>query len=364
LKVKAQIPSYKKLTVDIPEDSSPAVVRKLICDAFGVEPALTRMKKEDDVYVLDYYWARQLLLYGNALKRIRQGTVVLVGAGAIGNEAGKNLALSGVGRIVIVDMDLVEVSNLSRAVLFGRKDVGKPKAEVLRDGLKAVAPVKVEARSCRVEELDPKLWLEADVIVSAVDNMAARFSLAETAVKYRLPLVDGGVRETGIRVQLMRSAKDACLACLVPRAHWGDTLELRDPCDVFVEDKMPSSIQPMAVAGAIITEETLKLLSRKGKPLEGVLFIDMASNKYSTLNLKKSSRCLLCGPEADLKPYQLYRNAKVKELKQKFDSYTPLARKNGRSLVLVSRRGLYRQIIVEQAGSKSDGRDSANRETP
>lgn len=334
--------------VEVGDSPRPGDVKKALCQAFDVEPSLTRLRRENGGYILDYYWARQLLLYGKSFRRIREATVVLVGAGAIGNEAGKNLALSGVGRLVIVDMDMVEVSNLSRAVLFGRGDVGKPKAEVLRDSLRRIAPGRIEARVSQVEDLDPALWLEADVIVSAVDNMAARFSLAETSVRYRLPLVDGGVRETGIRVQLMKSPSDPCIACLVPRQQWGDVLELRDPCDVFVEDKMPSSIQPMAVAGAIMTEEALKLLSRRDRPIPGILFIDMANNKYGVMPLKKNPRCLLCGPETGLKPYRRHKKASVRELRRSYDSFLPLAKKGNRILALVSKRDHYRQIIIEE----------------
>lgn len=348
MKIQAEIPSYKKININVPDGARPSEIKKMICGAFGVEPSLSRVRNEDGTYIVDYYWARQLLLYGrSALAKLRGATVIQVGAGAIGNEVGKNLALSGVGRLVIVDMDDVEFSNLSRGMLFGRGDLGKPKAEVLSRGLATISPVKAQAFTCKAEELDPKLWLEADLIVSALDNMVARLFLAETSIKYRTPLIDGGVRETGVRVQVMRRPSDPCLACLIPKQHWASALNLRNACDDFVEEKMPSSVQPMALAGAIMAEESLKLLTKSGKPLAGVLMADMALNRYSTLPLIKNPDCQLCGSKSDLRPYRRFRGTELSELQAKYDTVSRVAVNGSKLLALVSRKGFYEQVILE-----------------
>ena len=145
MRVNASLPSYKQIEVELNPNKTAKDLKGIICKKLGIEPELTRLlahgkplpdrtrlSRIKETVTIDYLWARHLLLWGlEGQRRIRDSSVLLAGAGAIGNEVAKNLAMLGVGRIIIVDRDTVEMSNVSRMVFFEKSDLGKNKAEVL-----------------------------------------------------------------------------------------------------------------------------------------------------------------------------------------------------------------------------------------
>lgn len=144
-------------------------------------------------------FARHALIPGWDQKRLADATVVLAGAGALGNTVAQTLALAGLGRLVVCDPDTVAVSNLSRCPLFRAADVGRPKARVLAGALADLAPgTVVDAREVpHVSGAGLAELRDADLVVSALDSRAARISLAGRCTLAGTGMLDGGTHAWG-----------------------------------------------------------------------------------------------------------------------------------------------------------------------
>lgn len=143
--------------------------------------------------------------------------------GALGCEISKNLALVGIGKLIIVDMDTIEISNLSRQMLFDYRDKGQKKVDVATKKLLMMNPdVKVEAYDELLQELPPSVYEDADVIAGGLDSFRARFALNKIATNLKIPYVDGGATgfKGNVQVVIPRDINEieqtACLRCLYP----------------------------------------------------------------------------------------------------------------------------------------------------
>lgn len=165
---------------------------------------------------------RQLRVEGWDQNILLSSTVFIAGVGAIGGEVAKNLAMMGVGKLILADYDYVELSNLSRQLLFRDQDIGKGKASVAAERLREINPnVAVEAYGQDIRELGENILNEADLIFSCLDNWASRRWLNSVAVSIDKPLVDGAMNGFYGNVQMVLPGKTACLECqsinLIPR---------------------------------------------------------------------------------------------------------------------------------------------------
>lgn len=148
MRIKATLPGYRQIEKKVDSRKTVEDLKKALCAELGIEPGLTKLLVDGEVIrekskisslkqsagpiVVDYLWARHLIVWGTeGQRKIRSASVLLAGAGAIGNEVSKNLAMLGLGRLFIVDRDTVELSNVSRMVFFEPADLGKNKAEIL-----------------------------------------------------------------------------------------------------------------------------------------------------------------------------------------------------------------------------------------
>ncbi|MBS4025128.1 MAG: HesA/MoeB/ThiF family protein, partial [Clostridia bacterium] len=132
---------------------------------------------------------------GKGQMKLREGKVLMIGAGGLGSPVSLYLAAAGIGTLGIVDMDTVDLSNLQRQVLHTTNDVGRPKVESAKETLTAINPgVKVNAYRERLGK-DNVLELvnEYDVIVDGVDNFPTRFLLNDACVMAKKPLVEAGI---------------------------------------------------------------------------------------------------------------------------------------------------------------------------
>ncbi|RME53929.1 MAG: ThiF family adenylyltransferase, partial [Deltaproteobacteria bacterium] len=157
--------------------------------------------------------------------------VIVVGAGALGNEVLKNLALLGIGSITIVDHDRIETSNLTRSVLFRRGDVGAWKAEVARDRVVEMNPdCRVEALSCDVIfDLGLGRFRRADVVFGCLDNLAARFFLNKFCYRTKTPYLDAALDHLNGDVRIFVPPEGACYECGMSE-HDRRTLRKRVSC--------------------------------------------------------------------------------------------------------------------------------------
>lgn len=204
------------------------------------------------------------------LERVGSAKVLVVGAGALGNETVKDLALFGFRNLDILDMDTVVRSNLSRCVLFreGDQSSGKGKAALVADRARELDPgLQVRAIEGKVQSLGPEEMKEYDVIFGCLDNVAARLHLNANSYHARVPYVDGGTDGFRGRVQAVVPPTTPCLQCGMNRSHFR-VMERRFSCTgqdtVFYQPKMPAEITTTSIIAAVQVREAVKILS--GRP--------------------------------------------------------------------------------------------------
>ncbi len=330
MRLKASIPSFKQIEVELSPKKTVGDFRKIICKKLGIEPELTKLlaggkilpektqvSKIKGTVIVDYLWARHLLLWGmQGQARIRSASVLLAGAGAIGNEVAKNLAMLGIGRIIIADRDKVEMSNVSRMVFFEQSSLGKNKAEALAQNIHRKYPfVETVAFRGELEGMPLKFYLDSDVIICGLDNVVSRIYLAQISRKYSIPLVDGGITGLNCRVHVYLPPTDPCPICLFPPNQYSQIVGLRNPCDAPLEEEaVPSFSTSISLVSAILAQETIKLIlglkeyradakwpESSGQPLRSVLFLDLKNNRYTPVDLKRGEKCFVCGKDGTAK---------------------------------------------------------------
>jgi molybdopterin/thiamine biosynthesis adenylyltransferase len=202
------------------------------------------------------------------LARIRGSHVLVVGAGAVGNEVAKNLALLGVGRLTLVDRDTVERSNLNRCIFFRERDVGRRKVHVARRALRAAAPgVAVAAHAKWVQDAPDAVW-DADAVALCVDDEFARYYVNARLLggERRVPVVNGAMGRTWAEVRVLVPGRTACLVCLWSAAYARDVLQtkVKEDCDEFfarTRERFPSISVLTSIVGGMASTEVAKLLA-------------------------------------------------------------------------------------------------------
>jgi molybdopterin/thiamine biosynthesis adenylyltransferase len=229
-----------------------------------------------DTSALDRY-GRQKMIPGWNQQALTQSFVLVLGAGALGNEIVKNLALIGVGTILIVDFDLVEATNLSRTVLFSQEDIGMSKAEVLARNTQKLNPdiAVYFIHGNILHDIGLGYFRNADLIIGGLDNIAARAHASTYSALAGKPYLDAGLWEFGGEVRWFFSGQTACFEC---------TLSLRDrdsirySCTGFQSDHsspaIPTTLAPAAVIGGMTAQEAYFYLtgSREIKPGEALVY--------------------------------------------------------------------------------------------
>ncbi|MBY9019027.1 MAG: ThiF family adenylyltransferase [Candidatus Lokiarchaeota archaeon] len=151
------------------------------------------MAENKDEIFKSRMFARQQLIEGWNQETLSNATMMIVGVGALGCEIAKDFALMGLGKIILVDLDTIEISNLSRQMLFRPGDEGRPKAEVAAERLKEMNPyLNVDFYFEKLQKLPSSVFEESDVIVAALDNFNARLDLNKICLRLKKPMVEGG----------------------------------------------------------------------------------------------------------------------------------------------------------------------------
>jgi len=329
MRIRASIPGYKEIEVNLSPGRTVGDLKRVACRKMGIEPELakllldgknlpektpiSKLKPGTTPIIVDYLWARQLLVWGaSGQEKLRKATVLLAGAGAIGNEAAKNLAMLGIRKILIVDRDRVEMSNISRMMFFRSKDLGKNKAEALAENMHAKYPhVETAAYRGDLENLPLKFYLDSQVILCGLDNVLSRIFLTQVSRRYSIPLIDAGIIGVTGRVQSYIPPSDACPICLFPPNQYSNIVGLRNPCEPPPgQEAVPSFATSISLVSSILAQETIKILlglteynankkwpEATGQPLRSVFFLDLKNNRYTQMNLKRNPRCIVCGKD-------------------------------------------------------------------
>lgn len=210
-------------------------------------------------------YARQELISWWDQDRLSDARVLVVGAGALGNELVKCLALLGVGSITIVDFDHVEHSNLSRGVFMRESDVGKPKAVVVAERALELNPeVEVEAlRGDLRVELGVGLVAEFDVLLGGLDSRIARVRLNALAQKAGVPYIDGAI-EGLIGVARVFTPESSCYECTLSDRALAMINQRRSCALLSAEDvsngRTPTTATSASIVAGIQVQEAVKLI--------------------------------------------------------------------------------------------------------
>lgn len=198
-------------------------------------------------------------------ERIKSAKVMVVGAGALGNEVLKNLALLNVGHIVIVDFDVIEYGNLSRSVLFREADCNKNKARVASEKVREINPnVKVQYLNGDIS-IDVGLGLirRMDVVIGCLDNRVARLFINRHCYKVQKTWVDGAIENLGGQIDVFKP-ETTCYECQLSPQEW-EIIEFRLGCaDVAQRNatfgSIPTTPISSSIIGALQVQEALKVI--------------------------------------------------------------------------------------------------------
>lgn len=209
-------------------------------------------------------YARQELITWWDQQALTQSRVLVVGAGALGNEIVKNLALLGIGYIEIVDMDHIERSNLARAAMFRDADEGRPKAEVLASAARLLNPdVTAVAQVRSVMTLGLGHVADFDLVVAGLDNREARLWIAQATRKLGMPWVDGAIE--GLRgLARVFLEEGPCYECTLGEVD-RSIMAARRSCALLSRDEMatgkvPTNSTSASVIAGVQVQEAVKLL--------------------------------------------------------------------------------------------------------
>jgi adenylyltransferase/sulfurtransferase len=223
-------------------------------------------------------------------ERLKRGKILLVGAGGLGSPAALYLAAAGVGRLGVVDGDLVELSNLQRQVLHDTPSVGRSKTESARRRLARINPdVHVEDYPVRLESGNAMAILEGwDLVVDGTDNFPTRYLVNDACVMLGIPFVYGAVFRFEGQASVFGAEGGPCYRCL-----------FRDPPP---PESVPSCSEAGVLGvlpgliGTIQATEAMKLVLGVGQPLVGrLLLVDSLGMDFREVEVRRDPDCAMCG---------------------------------------------------------------------
>jgi adenylyltransferase/sulfurtransferase len=264
-------------------------------------------------------------------------SAAVVGGGALGNEVIKSLGLIGFGRILVIDPDTIEPSNLTRSVFFSYYNgIGKNKAEVLVEVCSHLFhDTRFEAIPLEVADVGFQDLAGLDVIFSCVDSDLARLELAYIATKLDIPVADaglGGENYTHGRVSWFGGRSAACFSCLLPRRNRREILSLSEstvrscwaaPPDE--EEALPGTPMMSAIVGALQVDLGLRsvLAGSRAESWSVELSVD-AAPEMQRLSLRKSASCPFHERAHKLVPAPADAGSTVWDLLESFDGADPM----------------------------------------
>jgi sulfur-carrier protein adenylyltransferase/sulfurtransferase len=238
-------------------------------------------------------YARHLVLAGvgeAGQERIRAARVLCVGAGGLGSPLALYLAAAGVGTLGLVEFDAVEVSNLQRQVLYGTRDVGRPKLEAAAERLADLNPhVRVVTHAVRLAAEDAlRVFPAYDVVAGATDDFPSRDAVNAACVRLGKPMVHAAIHRFEGQASVFDAVKGPCYRCVFPEP----------PPPGLVPTGAESGLLGVlpGILGAIQAAEVLKLVLGIGEPLVGrLLLVDALGMSFRTVRLAKDPGCGVCG---------------------------------------------------------------------
>jgi adenylyltransferase/sulfurtransferase len=230
-------------------------------------------------------YKRQMMLFGDeGQERLKKAHIFVAGAGGLGSPVSLYLAVAGVGTITIVDMDLVDQTNLNRQILHFDRDIGKKKTASAKEKLQEINPdITVHATDVKIDETNAAdLVGEADGIVDAMDNYPTRYLLNEVAIEKEIPFFHGGIHGFYGQATTIIPGTTPCLKCIFPKA---------PPKELF-----PVVGVTAGFIGMVQANEVLKYLLGIGELLTGRLFMwDGMQAHAEEICVERNPGCEACG---------------------------------------------------------------------
>ncbi len=228
--------------------------------------------------------------------KLKKASVLCVGAGGLGSPLAFYLTAAGVGRIGIIDFDVVDFSNLQRQILHTTNDVGRPKLDSAAEKLKALNPnVNVELHETRLtSENALQLFEKYDIIVDGTDNFPTRYLVNDACVLTGKPNVYGSIFRFEGQASIFAASEGPCYRCLYPEP----------PPPGLVPSCAEGGVLGIlpGLVGLVQATEVIKLILEKGNSLVGrLLLFDALGMKFRELKLKKDPECPVCGENATIK---------------------------------------------------------------
>lgn len=230
--------------------------------------------------------------------KLAAAKVLVVGAGALGNEVLKNLALLGIGQIYVVDFDEIEQSNLTRSVLFRQRDCGRPKAEAAAEAIRDMNPdtTITPMMANVITDVGLGLFRDVDVVIGCLDNREARLWVNRQCWKVNTPWIDGGIQEINGVVKVFAPPDSACYECAMTENDYR-LINLRYSCPLLRQEdllagKVPTAPTISSIIAGMQVQEALKLIH--GMPVDsGVACVfNGVTNQFYKTSFQRREDCL------------------------------------------------------------------------
>lgn len=272
---------------------------------FSNDGMATKLNSGDSIYILPAVaggselknedlqrYSRQIMLEEIGfvgLEKLRKAKVCVVGVGGIGNPVVTQLTAMGVGKLKIVDRDIIEISNLHRQHLYTENDLGKVKVEAAKERLEKInSSVEIEALPNSVTKYTAESIIRGyDIVVDALDSIDARYALNDACIKLNIPLIYAGALGMLGSVCTIIPNKTACLRCIFP---------------ALAEDDMPTcsteGVHPsiLYLVGGIQVSEAVKIILGQKPTLENkLLYVDLNDLSLEKISVFRQEECPSCG---------------------------------------------------------------------
>lgn len=229
-------------------------------------------------------------------RKLKATSVLMIGTGGLGAPTGMYLAAAGIGRLGIVDFDVVDSSNLQRQIIHGTKDVGRRKVDSARDRLADINPhIEIETHETRLtSENALGLFANYDIIVDGTDNFPTRYLVNDASVLTGKPNVYASIFRFEGQASVFWAARGACYRCLYPEP----------PPPGLVPSCAEGGVLGVlpGIMGAIQANETIKIaLGAQDILVNRLLLFDAWAMKFREFKLRKDSLCPVCGEKPSIK---------------------------------------------------------------
>ncbi|MCU7809390.1 MAG: molybdopterin-synthase adenylyltransferase MoeB [Candidatus Thiodiazotropha sp. (ex Semelilucina semeliformis)] len=239
-------------------------------------------------------YSRQIMLPSIGIEgqeRLASSRALIIGLGGLGSPVSMYLAAAGIGTLVLVDFDKVDLTNLQRQIVHTTAGIGRPKVESARDTLQALNPeteILTIDHPLEGDALSKQVEL-ADVVIDGTDNFTTRFAINLACHKKRTPLISGAaIRMEGQVSVFSGQPGDPCYHCLYPSEG-----QIDETCSAN------GVLAPLVgVVGSIQAIEAIKVLTRAGTPLIGkLLLFDALQMEWRTIGLRPDPACPVCSQD-------------------------------------------------------------------